>query len=87
MLTAPIKIGVDNHIHLIWQMKGGHKSSEIQKRFLERISKEIKNDLQLNHSKVFILYALPLLVLSPKFFLFADQQGEKFWVLIVLMIG
>ena len=47
---------MDNHIHLIWQIKGGNNPSEIQKRFLEIVSKEIKKDLQENHVEVLKLF-------------------------------
>lgn len=43
---------MDNHIHLIWQIKGENTPSEIQKRFLEVVSKEIKKDLMVNHIEV-----------------------------------
>jgi putative transposase len=47
---------MDNHIHLIWQIKGDHKPSEIQKLFLENSSKQIKNDLELYHPDVLKLF-------------------------------
>lgn len=33
---------MDNHLYLIWQVKGEYEPSEIQKCFLENISKQIK---------------------------------------------
>jgi len=48
---------MDNHIHLIWQVIGEHKPSEIQKRFLENISKEIKKDLNVNHIEVLKIFS------------------------------
>lgn len=47
---------MDNHIHLIWQVKDENKPSEIQKRFLEGISKEIKQDLLVNHFEVLKMF-------------------------------
>jgi putative transposase len=35
-----------NHIHIIWQVKGDIATSELQKDFLESISKKIKKDLE-----------------------------------------
>ena len=43
---------MNNHIHLIWQVKNRDKPSEIQKRFLEGTSKKIKEDLLVNHREV-----------------------------------
>lgn len=48
---------MDNHIHLIWQVKGENKPAEIQKRFLELVSKEIKKDLIDNHVEVLKIFA------------------------------
>ena len=47
---------MDNHIHLIWQVKNECKPSEIQKRFLEGTSKQIKEDLLVNHIEVLIAF-------------------------------
>jgi putative transposase len=52
MLIVPIAIGMDNHIHIIWQVKGVIKTSEVQKQFLEGCSKFIKADLELYHLNV-----------------------------------
>ena len=52
MLIVPIAIGMDNHIHIIWQVKGDIKTSEVQKQFLEGCSKHIKTDLELYHPNV-----------------------------------
>jgi REP element-mobilizing transposase RayT len=43
---------MDNHIHIIWQVKGDMKTSEVQKQFLEGCSKHIKADLELHHPNV-----------------------------------
>lgn len=43
---------MDNHIHLIWQIQKENKPSEIKKRFLEFITKEIKKVLLVNHVEV-----------------------------------
>lgn len=47
---------MDNHIHLIWQVKGDHNPSEIQKYFLENTAKHIKKDLTLSHPNVLKLF-------------------------------
>ena len=47
---------MNNHIHLIWQVKNRDKPSEIQKRFLEGTSKKIKEDLLVNHMEVLKLF-------------------------------
>jgi putative transposase len=43
---------MDNHLHIIWQIKGEIKTSEVQKQFLEGCSKMIKSDLTINHPQV-----------------------------------
>jgi REP element-mobilizing transposase RayT len=43
---------MDNHIHLIWQIKGKVSPSEVQNQFLESCSRNIKKDLQVSHPKV-----------------------------------
>lgn len=43
---------MSNHIHLIWQISGEKKPSEVQNDFLESVSKKIKNDLILNHPEI-----------------------------------
>jgi len=43
---------MDNHLHLIWQVKGDIKTSEVQKQFLEGCSKSIKLDLEIHHPLV-----------------------------------
>ena len=40
---------MDNHIHIIWQVKGDIDPSEVQKQFLEGCSKHIKKDLEIHH--------------------------------------
>jgi len=47
---------MDNHIHIIWQVKGDTKPSELQKKFLEVCSKRIKSDLEVNHPRVLELF-------------------------------
>ena len=41
MCIVPITIGMNNHIHIIWQVKD-IDTSEVQKQFLEGCSKHIK---------------------------------------------
>jgi putative transposase len=41
-----------NHIHVIWQMKGGVNHSDVQRDFLKYTSQQIKFDLKKNHPKV-----------------------------------
>jgi len=43
---------MENHIHIIWQVKGYIDTSEVQKQFLEGCSKYIKVDLELHHPNV-----------------------------------
>lgn len=43
---------MDNPIHLIWRIKGDYNPTEVQKPFLESISKEIKKDLLVNHVEI-----------------------------------
>jgi putative transposase len=33
---------LDNHIHLIWQMKQGHKAENVQRDFLKYLGQEFK---------------------------------------------
>ncbi len=40
---------MDNHFHLIWQMKPGHKPDAVQRDFLKFTSQQIKFDLQKNN--------------------------------------
>jgi putative transposase len=47
---------MDNHLHIIWQVKGDTKPSELQKKFLEGCSKRIKLDLEVNHPLVLELF-------------------------------
>ena len=55
-LIVPIAIGMDNHIHIIWQVKGDIDPSEVQKQFLEGCSKQIKRDLEVHHPKVLLIF-------------------------------
>jgi putative transposase len=48
---------MDNHIHLIWQIKGNYNPSEIQKSLLQNSAKYIKNDLAIYHPNVLKLFA------------------------------
>ena len=56
MRIVPIAIGMDNHIHIIWQVKGDIDISEVQKQFLEGCSKAIKKDLEIYHPNVLALF-------------------------------
>ena len=47
---------MDNHIHIIWQVKGDIDQSEVQKQFLEGCSKHIKKDLEIHHPNVLVLF-------------------------------
>jgi len=47
---------MDNHLHIIWQVKGDIKSSEVQRQFLESCSKRIKLDLEMNHPHILELF-------------------------------
>ena len=47
---------MQNHIHIIWQIKGVIPISEIQKSFLENTAKKIKMDLQSSHPEVLKLF-------------------------------
>jgi putative transposase len=40
-----------NHIHLIWQIKEGHKKENVQRDFLKYIAEQIKFDLAKNDPK------------------------------------
>ena len=41
-----------NHIHIIWQVKAGHKPTAVQHSFMKFTAQMIKMDLQKNHPKV-----------------------------------
>ena len=56
MRIVPITIGMDNHIHIIWQVKGDIDPSEVQKQFLEGCSKAIKKDLEIHHPSVLAFF-------------------------------
>lgn len=43
---------MSNHIHLIWQMREGHKETDVQRDFLKYVSGKIKFDLDKNHPSV-----------------------------------
>ena len=47
---------MDNHIHIIWQVKGVIDTSEVQKQFLEGCSKHIKRDLEIYHPNVLVFF-------------------------------
>jgi REP element-mobilizing transposase RayT len=47
---------MNNHIHLIWQVREEGKPSEVQKTLLENISKQIKNDLSVYHPEVLKIF-------------------------------
>jgi len=48
---------MDNHVHLIWQIKGDNQPFEVRKNFLESTAKFFKNDLSIHHSDVLNLFA------------------------------
>jgi len=56
MRIVPITIGMHNHIHVVWQIKGEISISEIQKDFLESTAKKIKKDLEPNHPQVLKIF-------------------------------
>ncbi|MEO7312306.1 MAG: hypothetical protein ABIX01_18030 [Chitinophagaceae bacterium] len=41
-----------NYIHIIWQVKAGHKLQDVQHSFMKFTAQMIKMDLQKNHPKV-----------------------------------
>ena len=43
---------MDNHLHLIWQMQAGIKSTNVQRDFLKYTAQQIKKDLMKNHPQV-----------------------------------
>jgi len=43
---------MSNHLHLIWQMKNGIKTEEVQRDFLKYTAQQIKFDLQKHHPNV-----------------------------------
>ncbi|WP_226998831.1 transposase [Flavisolibacter tropicus] len=43
---------MNSHLHLIWQMKGGHRPQDVQRDFLKFTGQQIKQDLLLNHPEV-----------------------------------
>jgi REP element-mobilizing transposase RayT len=49
---VPIAIGMDNHIHLIWQMMPDNDPKAVQRDFLKYTAQRIKKDLTVNHPKV-----------------------------------
>jgi putative transposase len=44
---------MDNHLHLIWQMKNGNKEENVQRDFLKYLGQEFKKLLEI-HDKVFL---------------------------------
>jgi len=56
MRIVPIAIGMDNHIHIIWQVKGDIDTSEVQKQLLDGYSKCKKRDLEIYHSTVLTFF-------------------------------
>ena len=38
-----------NHIHIIWQIQGGHKRENVQRDFLKFTAQKIKYDLKDNN--------------------------------------
>lgn len=41
-----------NHLHLVWQMKAGHKREQVQRDFLKFTAQQIKADLLKHHPAV-----------------------------------
>ena len=40
---------MNNHIHLLWQMRAGIRRDAVQRDFLKHTAREIKNDMLDNH--------------------------------------
>ena len=59
---------MDNHIHLIWQIKGTYKKEEVQLSFLRFTAQKIKQDLEINNP-----YALE------KYRVNAKDRTYQFW--------
>ena len=57
-----------NHIHLIWQMKAGIKTSYLQRDFLKFTAQKIQRDLIKNHPRVL-----------SHFFVDAADRKYQFW--------
>ena len=49
---VPITIGMDNHIHLIWQMMEEKKPEAVQRDFMKYTAQKIKRDLIKNRPAV-----------------------------------
>ena len=47
---------MNNHIHLLWQMRAGVKRDEVQRDFLKHTAQEIKNDMLDNHKDELLQY-------------------------------
>lgn len=43
---------MQNHLHLVWQLRPGHKRENVQRDFLKFTAQTIKEDLQRHHPKV-----------------------------------
>ena len=41
-----------NHIHLIWQIQGGHKREDVQRDFLKFTAQKIRYDLRDNNHQL-----------------------------------
>ena len=59
---------MDNHLHLIWQLKHPHKAKDIQRDFLKFTAQKIKFDLLENHRN-----------LLPYFRVNAKDRLYQFW--------
>jgi putative transposase len=57
-----------NHLHLIWQIQGGHKREAVQRDFLKYTAQQIKLDLVKNHPSVL-----------PHFEVAAKDRTYQFW--------
>jgi putative transposase len=59
---------MQNHLHLIWQMRGGVKPADVQRDFLKYTAQLIKKYLGNNHPKVL-----------EKFKVGAKDRQYQFW--------
>ena len=49
ILIVPVAIGMDNHIHLVWQVKGKWKTSDVKRDFLKFTAHELKRSIMKLH--------------------------------------
>ena len=50
--VIPIAIGMSNHIHVIWQIQGGHQPKDVQLSFMKYTAQMIIKDLRNLHTAV-----------------------------------